>query len=276
MSYDISLYPRQPGQDWDQVLAADEALDPDGDGGSQAELDAAVATFARIESRVSLFLPGEQDSWVAEETGGDVYGELVDSATGLQVDLYHGSAAVTFPYWQHEDAQTFYRRVAEVVRIVAEETGYQAYDNQTGTDFVAVDEGRVGSAMETLAEVGALTVAGQSSTDAQDDEEELDPRAARAKAREEILKARMEAARDPQLVRRRAKFDIFLGIAMVTFGLWSRTQGSEGWLNLLVLVVGGMTLIGGVVGLRTAAKLAAEKDKEQGQGHSGPEGITHL
>ena len=40
MSYDILLFPRQPGQDWEEVLAADELDAPEG---TQADLDEGVA-----------------------------------------------------------------------------------------------------------------------------------------------------------------------------------------------------------------------------------------
>ena len=135
MSYDILLYPREPDQDWGAVLAADEADTPEEVLADENALAAGVGTFRRIESRLQRFLTGETETWVAEETGGDVLGEFTDVATGLQVSLFHGAASVTFPYRDVDNLSGFHIKVREAARIVAEETGYEAYDPQTGATF---------------------------------------------------------------------------------------------------------------------------------------------
>ena len=49
MSYDILLYPREPDQDWEAVLAADEADTPEEVLADENALAAGVGTFRRIE-----------------------------------------------------------------------------------------------------------------------------------------------------------------------------------------------------------------------------------
>ena len=127
MSYDITLYPRQPGQDWDEVIAADEL---DGPAMDEAQLAAGVSTFRRIEARLREQLTEPVEVWVAEETDGDVLGELTGTESGLQVELYDRSASVSFPAADRPDREAFHRLVRKAVRIVAEETGYEAYDPQ--------------------------------------------------------------------------------------------------------------------------------------------------
>ena len=84
MSYDISLYPRTPGQDWDSVIEADQQEGPAMD---QAQLDSGLATFRRIEARLREQLTEPVEVWVAEETDGDVVGELVRMLGSDDTDL---------------------------------------------------------------------------------------------------------------------------------------------------------------------------------------------
>ncbi|MGO0575782.1 hypothetical protein [Ornithinimicrobium panacihumi] len=155
MSYDILLYPREPGQDWQAILDADEADTPQELLDDEAAMNAGVETFRRIESRLRRFVSGETETWVAEETGGDVLGEFTDLASGLQVAVYHGSAAVTFPYRPVDNLAGFHIKVREAVRIVAEETGYEAYDPQRGVDFDGtIDDGPGREAAAKLAAEG--------------------------------------------------------------------------------------------------------------------------
>ena len=143
MSYDILLYPRQPGQTWEQVVEADEQ---DGPEGTQADLDAGVATFRRIEARLREQLTEPVETWVAEEVGGDVYGELSALDSGLQVELYDRSASVSFPYGGGTDRGELHDRARHAVRIVGEETGYEAYDPQRERTFDGLFDDEAGHA----------------------------------------------------------------------------------------------------------------------------------
>ncbi|AXH96812.1 hypothetical protein [Ornithinimicrobium avium] len=90
MSYDILLYPRRAGQDWTEVVEADEQETHDDALLDEAALADGVATFGRIEARLREQVTGPVETWVAEETGGDVFGEFSATDTGLQVELFHG------------------------------------------------------------------------------------------------------------------------------------------------------------------------------------------
>lgn len=128
MSYDIDLVTRAPGQDWDEALEATvDAPEP-----TAEERAALVAVLDRIEARLAGVL-GPWETSVADE--GTVIGELTDLETGVQVGLYATSASVTYPYWEQEDPAAFHAAVAEVVKVVAEETGHTAYDPQTGEEW---------------------------------------------------------------------------------------------------------------------------------------------
>lgn len=128
MSYDIILVPRRPGQSWESALD-DDTADP------RARLDL-QQVWSRIESRLSATLDGEIDSWNAADDDGTTIGELSVMESGLQVELFVGQAAVSFPYWEQEDSEALHRQVTEAVRVVAEETGYAAaYDPQTDQAF---------------------------------------------------------------------------------------------------------------------------------------------
>lgn len=253
MSYEISLYPRRPGQDWEEVLEADDALDPEGDGGDEAQLAEGVETFGRIEARLRELITEPVETWVAQGTGGDVYGEFSVPESGLQVDLYHGSAAVTFEHQERDDEEleAFHQQVRQAVRIVAEETGYQAYDAQTKDSFD-----------ETFAEhpdAGAGADAGSAegaTGQGEDGKPELTPRQA-------MRQRALEARRDPVRMRRRAKFDIAFGLAMVAFATWARNSGSGGLLNTIVLVLGVITLFGGIFVLLNGRRAQQAQQAEQ-------------
>lgn len=135
MSYDIVLLPRRPGQSWEEAL---EERSPDHR--SPAELR---GVWARVEARLTETLTGEVESWTADpgsaSSAGPGYertiGELNVVDAGIQVELFHGEAAVSFPYWEREDPQDLHAQVTEAVRVLAEETGYFAYDPQTDRPF---------------------------------------------------------------------------------------------------------------------------------------------
>lgn len=239
MSYDILLYPRRPGQDWAEVVEADEEETPDEVLEDEDALAQGVETWRRIEGRLRDQLDGPLETWVAEETGGDVFGELSATDSGLQVELFHGSAAVSFAYGEHDDLEAFHRQVRKAVRIVAEETGYQAYDPQTeeGFDGTFADEaGR--EAVRTLtadpeAAPPAGTVTGRPA----------DPR------------------QDPAFLRRRGMLYLVLGVLLTAYGLWRLTgAGGTGWITIVVIVIGVVDLLGGLMMLSLARAAAAGQE----------------
>jgi hypothetical protein len=128
MSYDIVLVPRREGQSWEEALRAGSA-----DTRSREELR---EVWGRIESRLTRTLTGELDSWSEEaDADGPTVGELSVTDSGLQVQLFLGQAAVSFPYWHQDDPDAFHQQVREAVRVVEEETGYAAFDPQTDSAF---------------------------------------------------------------------------------------------------------------------------------------------
>ena len=133
MSYDITLAARAPGEDWDDVLDRleqsaldDEPLSPD----HRAEL---ALVLDRIEGRLAGLLGGWSRFTPSED--GTLVGELSAAQGGVQVSLHDDSAFVSYPYWEQADPTAFHAAVAAVVDVVAEETGYEAYDPQQGGGF---------------------------------------------------------------------------------------------------------------------------------------------
>lgn len=236
MSYDILLYPRRPGQEWAEVVEADEEETPDDDLRDEKALAEGVATFGRIEARLREALTGPVETWVAEETGGDVFGEFSETDSGLQVELFHGSAAVSFPYWDRDDLAGFHEQVRRAVTIVAEETGYEPYDPQTEDTFdgtFADEEGREA----TRALSGEVV----------EDEPTARP---------------VDPRQEPAFLRRRGMLYLVLGVLLTLYGLWRLTgAGGTGWITVVVLVIGVLDLLGGLMMLglaRTAAERGAD------------------
>lgn len=250
MSYDILLYPRRPDQTWDEVVAADEDEVDDVSLGDETALAAGTATFRRIEDRLREVLPGELETWVAEETGGDVYGELSDPATGLQVELYARSAAVSFPYWEHEDLEAFHEQVRRTVEVVSEETGYEAYDPQTGAGFDGdLDDARGREAVRQLA--------AEERSPAPPDERDPEAEAGASPARAAVPAGRSADPRqDPAFLRRRGILYLVLGALLTLFGFWRLNAVGSGWLTVLVLAIGVLDLLGGVFMLSLSRRAA--------------------
>lgn len=257
MSYDISLYPRQPGQDWSSIIDADQQDGPEMD---QAQLDAGVATFRRIEARIREQLTEPVEVWVAEETDGDVIGELNAMDSGLQIELYDRSASVSFPFGDRDDVEAFHRSVRRSVAIVADETGYQAYDNQTGSAFDGTFDDETGNAMvRQLGEdtdgdlagagaVGAGTVGAGAATG-------VTP----ADDASPGLGDRVDPRRSPQALRRRAWLYLIIGLILVFFGAQRWIGGDSGWLTWLIIGIGIFDLIGGWMMFQTSRILASQE-----------------
>ena len=248
MTYDISLYPRRPGQDWAEVVAADEV---EGPGMDQAQLDTGVATFRRIEARLREQLTEPVQVWVAEETDGDVLGELTATDSGLQVELYDRSASVSFPARERADRETFHQLVRQAVRIVADETGYEAYDPQTGRTYdglmdeaVADDGSPAGGATGTTGAtvVGDNDGAQADTTGTAGVQPRLDPRA------------------DPRMLRRRGWVYLVIGFVLGVIGVLRWTDGDRGWFTWIILAIAAFDLLGGQLMLSMARQLQSKQD----------------
>jgi hypothetical protein len=126
MSYDFTLFQRQPGQSWDEVLEAIERLVVE-------EADRPLSRFARARvERIADRLQAHDPQ--LERFASDRYIELTrpDDA-GVQVSLFEHELAVTVPYWHTGQAS---RAVMELVwsylAILEQETGWETYDPQLG------------------------------------------------------------------------------------------------------------------------------------------------
>lgn len=228
MSYDIVLLPRRPGQSWEDAL---EQRSPDDR--SPAELR---QVWARVEARLTETLTGEVESWTAEPdftpTAGAGYeqtiGELNVVDAGIQIELFHGQAAVSFPYWDREDRAAFHDQVAEAVRVLAEETGYSAYDPQADRPFdgtFADDEG-LAFTQQLGASHGSVNWSGP-------------------------------AQSDPPVPfysgRRRAGTYLVIGAAVTLAAVASLLSGNSGTLSWVALAIGVLDLVIGARAWRSAA-----------------------
>lgn len=249
MSYDILLYPRTPGQDWDEIVAADGEDTDDSTLADAGALERGVATFRRIETRLRQALPDDLETWVAEETGGDVYGELSVGDTGLQVELFAESAAVSFPYTDQDDLDAFHAQVRQTVRIVAEETGYEAYDPQTGSSFdgtFADEVGRAATRRLSAADTEQPSPLEDTSADLSTSTDPSTPHPSDGSAATPTVTTPADPRQDPAFLRKRGVLYLVLGVLLTVFGLWRLVTGDSGWLTILVVVIGVMDLLGGV------------------------------
>ncbi|USQ77351.1 hypothetical protein [Ornithinimicrobium cryptoxanthini] len=282
MSYEILLYPRTPGQDWVEVLEADEVDGPEMD---LATLNQGVARFRRIEARLREQLTEPVRTWVAEELDGDVLGELQTKDSRLRVDLYDRSALVSAPYGGPGAA--VHDLVRQAVEIVAAETGYEAYDPQVGSTFDGSFDDEAGQAslsrvpdqddlwaeeapshidgeMRPTDAATASALEGQVVDDG-DQDGPLDPRAERARLIQERRQQLLEQRRNPAALRRRGWFYVLLGVIFTAIGLMRLSAGESAVLTWLFLGVGVFELIGAWL----LFSQARQADPHQGQQSSG-------
>ncbi|MGD8199174.1 DUF308 domain-containing protein [Ornithinimicrobium sp. W1679] len=295
MSYDILLYPRQPGQTWEQVVEADEQ---DGPEGTQADLDAGLAVFRRIEARLREQLTEPVDTWVAEELGGDVYGELTGLDSGLQVELYDRSASVAFPYGGDTERGELHESARHAVRIVAEETGYEAYDPQRGRTFDGLFDDEAGhaeadrlaaeggsdpagtgpeddegygaaSAGATVAGAGAGVgagadggggTAGRDLADDMDADADINAADDAGAQDPDGTPARPDPRQNPKTLRRRAYLYLGIGALLTVLGVFRMTSGDGGLLTWFILGIGVIDLLGGVMMLSLAKQMEQGAD----------------
>lgn len=260
MSYDISLYPRRPGQEWDDVIEAAEA-DDEALAGDEAALAAGVETFRRIELRLREVLTGTIESWSAEETGGDVYGELSAVDTGIQVELFDRSASVSFAYWEQEDLEAFHAQVRRAVEIVADETGYEAFDAQTGETFDGTFDDETGRTLtRELGEESDHTPAADGTTAAGSSVDA---------GRTQAAATAPDPRRSPTNLRRRGWIYLILGVALVALAAQRLGSGGGSAITWALLVIGALDLAGGAFLL-----FVARQQTPVDEGPTGPAGPT--
>lgn len=303
MTYQILLYPRRPGQDWAEVIAADEADHGDGPDQDLATLNRGVATFRRIEARLREQLTEPVRTWAAEELGGDIFGEFQTRDSRLRVDLYDRSAAVSVPYGGPDAAAHDLARLA--VEVVAAETGYEAFDPQVQAGFdgtfdheagqttlsqdpeaddlwadepagagqgdgaVAPLEGRVLDGTDkdgTGADAGA-----DGSGDAADQEAPLDPKAERARLLEQRRQEMLERRRDPAVLRRRGWFYVIFGVLLIGLGMLRVSEGDTGVLTWLFFGIGFFELLGGRFMFGQSRQMQAQRDAAASEAGTEPE-----
>jgi hypothetical protein len=118
MSYDLEFLRKGADESWEEAF---EAVEDD----DQAAPDAGVRAAVTAAVRELL-----GDIRVHE---GELYCELDHQATGIQLNLYRHSAAITVPYWYTgPEAATIVGRIYELGGIVERHTGLIGYDPQVG------------------------------------------------------------------------------------------------------------------------------------------------
>ncbi|AXH96813.1 hypothetical protein [Ornithinimicrobium avium] len=155
---------------------------------------------------------------------------------------------MSFPYWEHEDPEGFHEQVRQAVTIVAQETGYEAYDPQTQDAFdgtFADEEGREATRVlsgEVVDEGGPSPAGG---------------RAAR----------RGDPRQDPAFLRRRGMLYLVIGVLLTLYGLWRLMgAGGTGWITVVVLAIGVLDLLGGLMMLSLARTSAERDEADRGSG----------
>lgn len=295
MSYEILLYPRTPGQDWGEVLEADEADGPEMD---LVTLNQGVARFRRIEAALREQLTEQVRTWVPEGLDGDILGEFQTRDSGLRVDLYDRSASVSAP--AGDPATPVHDLVRRAVEIVAAETGYEAYDPRAGATWDGSFDAAAAQASppaatdrDDLWAEGAGTAPGGTPSDevsetplegpvvdGEEPEGTEDPRAARARLMQERREQLLEQRRQPAALRRRAWFNVVFGVIAIGIGLMRQSAGQTDFLTWMFLGLGVFELFSAWF-LFSQARQAAEQEQQSpdadqapGTPHDDPDGTT--
>ncbi|PVG81717.1 hypothetical protein DDE18_17205 [Nocardioides gansuensis] len=146
MSYDIAFVSRAPGQGWDDALEST--------GSGQDASPEERARLARVLDRIEAGVQGTLGPWERyDEEDGSLVGELTDPTTGVQIGVYSSMASLSYPYWEQDDPAAFHAAVRRLVAVVAEETGMEPYDPQTGEAFDGTFEDESG--LEAVRQLGA-------------------------------------------------------------------------------------------------------------------------
>jgi len=118
MSYDLEFLRKGADESWEEAF--------------EAASDAGAGEAPDTQVRAAL--TGAVRELLGEVTvhEGERYCELDHSPTGIQLNLYRHSAAITVPYWYSgTDAATIVGQIYALARIVEEHTGLIGYDPQT-------------------------------------------------------------------------------------------------------------------------------------------------
>ncbi|MCK0112519.1 hypothetical protein MWU75_10250 [Ornithinimicrobium sp. F0845] len=279
MTYEILLYPRTPGQDWVEVLAADET---DGPVLDQTGLNRGVATFRRVEARLRDQLAEPVRTWVAEELDGDVLGQLQTRDSGLRVDLNDRSASVSAPYGG--PGAPVQDLVRQAVEIVAAETGYEAYDPQRGDTFdgsfddVAAQASPVRTPDQDdlwaeepashdpeggeSADAASGAALHDSVADDEDHDAPLDPRAERARLIQERRQELLEQRSTPKALRRRGWVYVVFGVLLTVIAVMRVSAGQTDFLTWLFLGFGAFELVGAWLLFSQATRAEAAQGQE--------------
>lgn len=274
MSYEILLYPRTPGQDWAEVLAADEA---DGPGLDQAGLNRGVARFRRIEAELRDLLTEPLRTWVAEDLDGDVLGQLQTRDSGLRVELYDRSASVSAPYGGPESPA--HDLVRKAVLVVAAETGYEAYDPQVQTPWDGSFDEAAGQASLTedseqddlwADEASGMSFAGAAvdgdgepaEDGAETSQTPMSPREERLQQALERRRQLEEQRREPSALRRRARLNIILGVALIALGAVQIAGKQTGFLTWMLMGVGVFEFVGAWMMIKQAKTVEAQREQQ--------------
>lgn len=243
MSYDITLYPRQAGQDWPEVIEAAEAED-ETLADDEAALTAGIEVFRRIETRLQVILDGPLKAWVAEETGGDVYGELTAADTGIEVALFDRGAEVSFTDSDSEDGRDYlHQQVRKAVEVVAKETGYVAYDPQTRASFDGIIRDADSLPPQPLDE-------GSADTDGMGPDGQ--PLTGETHQSEDA--AAPAPHRNPVNLRRRGWIYMILGVVLIVLAAQRISSDNGGALTIALLVIGILDFLGGLFLLSVAKR----------------------
>jgi len=135
MSYGVTMLPIADGQSWEEVLAMEEEASDRGRSAFPVP-DEVREQWQRIIDRVQSVLP--ESTAEAEHLELEIH----DAATGISVSADKHSAGLRVPYWYRgAEADQVLALVADVVRIVCEETGFEAWDPQMGRPFFSRGDG---------------------------------------------------------------------------------------------------------------------------------------
>lgn len=133
VSYDLRFVPRNPGQDWEEALAAaEDSFGQDRTVGSEL-----ADTWERLVDRSRPLLEGPIELYLTRE-----FRELSDEGTGITLTLFAYEAGLTAPYG-HGEPKRLIATLFALARVIQEETGWRGFDPQLG---VGLDEVRAGVA----------------------------------------------------------------------------------------------------------------------------------
>ncbi|MFX0537431.1 hypothetical protein ACQBAT_00315 [Ornithinimicrobium sp. Y1847] len=280
MTYEILLYPRTAGQSWDEVIANAEADTPDEVLGDEAAMAEGVKTWEAMEDRLREVLAGPVETWVAEETGGDVFGEAEAPWSGIKVELFHGAAAVSVDGDAADaDVQEMMRKA---VGIVASQTGYEPYDPQAKAPFYGSFVGVAGSSSRGAAlgsgrptdELGTVNQAdlagglggpggsggsGGSGAEVPGVGAQAPGAGAGVAGAAGAPGGRVDPLRDPTSLRRRGKFYFVLGALLLGLAGWRMSMGEATWLTYFLLILGVLEVLGGFMLMRRARYFAEQE-----------------